>query len=331
MMTRHPAVTIAVGLLYERGELVRAIHRIVDRSRSTCIMLSTHSGSDLVLKLARQTAPGSHSPGAGIGLRKEVQVMKLLKARTAAPVPVPQFHAPIAGGDGYSGLLAMTALDGVAGATVMRRCGDRLRLAIAADAGRILRVVHAEQAVGFGLIDDTGEIIPQQGDYASALVGPALDRLHRLRQGGLLRSDRYKRLAEYILTAAPKPRASYSLLHGDFSLTSNNYLIALDGGPHISGVLDFEWARYGDPWEDLAKTCVNLAPESWQSFFSGYGGPTMTDAPFFVRLEAIRKATWLLQRSETAATAWLNGRVASVLLTVDDWKTIYAAGREAAT
>ncbi|MFE3198511.1 phosphotransferase family protein [Embleya sp. NPDC059237] len=137
----------------------------------------------------------------------------------------------------------------------------------AADAGRLLRRVHSLPVDGFGRLDAEGKgRYPDWGTWllalptADTLPGPVAGLAHQARQavGANLRSlDVHKA----------------SLLHGDWTA---RHVLADDG--RVTGFVDLESVRGGDPLADLAGWSLQESGPLTTALFAGYFEPGEPDA-----------------------------------------------------
>jgi aminoglycoside phosphotransferase (APT) family kinase protein len=156
------------------------------------------------------------------------------QAAFAAGVPTPE---PLACGADY---LLMRHLPGSAEPAVALSVADRdgLARALAAALTRLHRLTPARLALPALGAPPTDAAATLRARYRAAL--DRRPRAHPVLEWGLR-----------ALEQAPPPPARIVLCHGDFRI--GNVLVE-DG--RLAGVLDWEFARWSDPYEDLGWFCV---------------------------------------------------------------------------
>ena len=207
--------------------------------------------------------------GAGQSDRYEVESNAARRLRTIG-VPVPEvllagrLDAPSVG------FVLMTWLPGRRWAECVADVDYDQAQVLLADAGRLLRAIHAETGPWFGDVLRPPTTLPTAADLVA-------ERLYRLlplyvRVGGP--HDLARRAAEFVgqRSAAIGMCSRAVLCHNDF--VDGNLMVQLAATPQISGVFDFERVSWGDPMNDLAVSYIHFRyhyPDLVASLMAAYG------------------------------------------------------------
>jgi aminoglycoside phosphotransferase (APT) family kinase protein len=122
--------------------------------------------------------------------------------------------------------------------------GEEIGYAEAEEIGRVLGQIHSIQGNLFGSLDGSYQFRSLKEAFVPRWQ-VAVDLLSSLDESLARKVDKQGRLYFQYLDTWPLPR----LVHGDFGLAN----ILWSPSRHISSVLDWEHARFGDPREDWAK------------------------------------------------------------------------------
>ncbi|WP_329080134.1 MULTISPECIES: phosphotransferase family protein [unclassified Streptosporangium] len=146
--------------------------------------------------------------------------------------------------------------------TVTAQPPDAASRSAAITAGQILRRLHTVPAIGFGRLDPAGRSL--YGSLHDWLLAPPPDAPPAAGGAGLreltgtveavLRNHLYR-----------LPEGAPQLLHGDCGA---RHVIACDG--KVTGLVDLESVRGGDPLTDVAGWSLNEHPDLTASMFTGY-------------------------------------------------------------
>ncbi len=181
--------------------------------------------------------------------RREVVAFALARER-GVPVPEVVVHDRSLRHSPFEALIALR----LPGRPIERSWPDLdegTRVALAERVGALLASLHGIDPGGFGeLAADPGERFPTWHER----VVDTLDRhCAAARSAGLLSAEDVRR-AQRIVAARSDALATVeraSLVHGDLHFGN-----VLHVGGAVTGVLDFEWSRAGDPVADLLITAV---------------------------------------------------------------------------
>ena len=164
---------------------------------------------------------------------------------------------------------------------------NQLAAATASAAGRLLRRIHSVPVRGYGRLDTAGVgVHPTARDWLlqpTQLPATADVDLHALRAQAI------NSLRHHLPLLAGVPA---SLLHGDWAA---RHVIVEDGG--VTGVVDLESVRGGDPLADLAGWSLQEPAELTRALYAGYF-TTPPDQTIRTRLALyrVRIATAMLAR-----------------------------------
>src|SRR4029453_1899189 len=190
-------------------------------------------------------------------MAKEVHVLALLR-NVGAPVPRILFAD-----DTRSVIdLHFVLMNKLEGSVLRRReaaMSDAELFSVHAEIGACLRSIHDITLDSFGYIGPNGvwTAHPTNRDYLSFQFGKKLENF-RAKGGEAPLADRLAvTIADrrHLLDGATEPH----LCHYDFH--SGNVLVASDGAPRLSGIVDFENAIAGDPLMDIAKALYYFTPQ----------------------------------------------------------------------
>lgn len=233
-------------------------------------------GSDYVLRRAPSLAfmegrPYGHSTEAA-----------LIEAARAKGVTAPQVVAVLEEADGLGSGFVMRALPGTADPKVILACDDpdALLRGIARDLARIHRLRQADVPEGVPVMDYRAAIADLKQQFMDAGGDRPIIAL-----GLKWLEDNCPSEVEPVLN------------HGDFRM--GNLLVE---GSHLTGVLDWEIAHFGDRHEDLAFGCMAV----WR--FARYDRPALGlgsiedyiaayEAEAGVRLDPARFRFWTIYRT----------------------------------
>lgn len=183
-----------------------------------------------------------------------------------------------------------------------RRWGDRRpflddgeRDAVVGAAAGVLRRLHAVPGPAFGPLLDGEPRWRSVEDRLDTLLDGVLARFAASGGGPALAAD--------VRALVDDRRRAFSwpvfpvLCHLD--LNGGNVLVAADGPPHLTGVVDFERAAWEDPMWDLALTATHLLhhePERVQTLQAAYGGLDDADVArleVYVVLRLVDERAWV--------------------------------------
>jgi aminoglycoside phosphotransferase (APT) family kinase protein len=180
-------------------------------------------------------------------------------------------------------------------------------------AGETLRLLHTIPVSGVGQLDIHGTGHHTSiGSWLRAAAKPRIpttvpDHVHALLERG-------HRTLHQSASSLP-PRIQPKLLHGDWTARH-----VLTDGQDITGILDLESVRGGDPLTDLAGFSLQECAELTRALFTGYfpGGPP-AKALLPLTLYRLRIAISLLQyHARCGDTALLDLRAAQIKSELDD-------------
>lgn len=258
------------------SEIARATHstpaaktRIIAGQNSEVYDIHTEDGQDVILRIARNDYPRFEEERWALG--------EAAKAGVSVPDVLLTDTVPIDGQE--LGLCVQKKLQGIP-------LGDREELTEAekkdliAKAGEQLAKIHSVETTGFGDLDrhGMGRYTTWDG-YISSILSQAEPLMIAAREGGYS-EDSVKKALEIIERDRPLFRDVPShLLHGDFGpkhiLTEND---------EITGVIDFENCKGGDPIYDFANWDFwygESIPLDWLK--EGYSNKEVIDDPNFTR------------------------------------------------
>ena len=135
--------------------------------------------------------------------------------------------------------------------------------------GRLLRMVHA--AAPTPVSDATLDLVARADEVAAAVVGAQLP------------TDVVEELIEAL--AHPAVRRGVALVHGDFGFHNTLWRSTPAGRVRLTGLLDWEWAGWGNPLVDLAWLW-------WTLKFRLAPAVTLEAAIDGYRSEAVRAIGW---------------------------------------
>jgi len=233
-------------------------------------------GSDYVLRRAPSLA---FMEGRPYGHAVEAA---LIEAARAKGVTAPEVVAVLEEADGLGSGFVMRALPGTADPKVILSCDDpgALLRGIARDLARIHRLRQADVPEGVPVMDYRAAIADLKQQFMDAGGDRPIIAL------GL----------KWLEDNCP-PQVDPVLNHGDFRM--GNLLVE---GSHLTGVLDWEIAHFGDRHEDLAFGCMAV----WR--FARYDRPALGlgsvedyiaayEAEAGVRLDPARFRFWTIYRT----------------------------------
>ena len=187
----------------------------------------------------------SDAPGGLAGSLRRREEFEVIGRAVAAGVPTPAAAWPSEGlVRPGAGAYFLAWREGVAiGRKVLRDPGlERARARLPAQLAEALARVHALRPPDPGLFDGA----PAPADPAEAALGSLRQSLDRL-PVPLLGVE----LALRWLEDHPPAPGPVVLVHGDFRV--GNFLVGPEG---LEALLDWEFAHWGSPYEDLAWLCV---------------------------------------------------------------------------
>ena len=161
-------------------------------------------------------------------------------------------------------------------------------IAVACEAGRLLRLVHVTPIDGFGRLDTHGR--GRHRSMRSWLLGARTPPIPAPIAGAVSTLD--ARVHRALITHAARcDHVAARLVHGDWAA---RHVIA-DAG-RITGLVDLESARGGDPLTDLAAWSLQEPPELTGALFAGYfaSPPTLADR-YRLAVYRLRIGTSVLQ------------------------------------
>lgn len=219
-------------------------------------------GTRYVLKVYRA--------GAGEVAATEYVALQRIRDQSDLPVPTPIVHG-VTEGHGASPFLLMTYLPGDRWADRRGQLSATDRWRLAGEAAQMLQHLHAITGEGFGslLHPNLNSVWASVQDRFMALAaeyvtcGGNTDIVARVER--LLRDTRHE-----INTCT-----SAVLCHNDF--IDGNLLLASEGQPTITGMVDLETASWNDPLADLANTARHLRdhdPAAAAHLIEMYGATT---------------------------------------------------------
>jgi aminoglycoside phosphotransferase (APT) family kinase protein len=164
-------------------------------------------------------------------VRREARVLPLL-TDTGLPVPAIRAHAEL---EDWT-VSVIDVVDGEPGLSLVqtRETGDLA--AHGALLGRLLRQVHL--ATPTPVTDPTLDLAVRADELAEALGRAGLP--------DAVRSELLDALAH------PMIRRGVALVHGDFGFHNTLWQTTTDGKVRLSGLVDWEWAGWGNPLVDLS-------------------------------------------------------------------------------
>ncbi len=238
--------------------------------------------------VAKVYAPGAHRAAA-----TEVRALRLAAGALGAVVP-----AVVDAGDLPATGRPYVVLTRIAG----RRWADRFadltppeEAALLAEVASVLRRLHTVRGPAFGSLVEGGRSWSSAPGYLAHLAATAVAG-HRGVGGAADLADGVRHLVEASLGAVE--RVAPVLCHHD--LNGGNVLVAADGPPRVTGVVDLERASWDDPVRDLALTALHVRqqdPAKVDVLLAAYGP---LDAGGRVRLRvhtallAMAERTWVV-------------------------------------
>jgi aminoglycoside phosphotransferase (APT) family kinase protein len=194
------------------------------------------------------------------GVERELAILPRVAPLLSVPIPMPRFVGqrsdrfpwPFFGSlllPGYE--VADAALD------------DEARVALGAELGRLLRVLHAPETRARVDRDDALPVDLNDRADMDKRVPIARRYLDELDSAGIWQKSSAARLLDGASRLAPRERV---FLHGDLHL---RHVLVEDGS--VSGIIDWGDACTGDPSIDLQVAWSLLPPEGRQAFFAEYG------------------------------------------------------------
>lgn len=273
-MSSNPPLELKPRLVISVDQAQAIIRRIAPRA-SVLGLAELHGGEiSTVIEIALANAPSCVLKVYPEPLRwkmaKEVYVLGLLQDLSLA---IPKI---LLADDTRSVIdlsyLLMTRLDGTVLGRREATLSEAELFAIYAEMGAALRRINQITLDSFGYIGPHGVLTahPSNHAYMSAQLERKLTEF--CTRGGdpalaaLLRDSVTAR--QYLFAAAVTPR----LCHYDFH--AGNVLATSQGGPHLTGIVDFENATSGDPLMDIAKALYYFTPKDApkrDGFLAGYG------------------------------------------------------------
>jgi len=223
----------------------------------------------------------------------------LIEAARAKGVTAPEVVAVLEEADGLGSGFVMRALPGSADPKVILACDDPdgLLRAIARDLARIHRLRQSDVPEGVPVMDYRAAIADLKAQFMDAGGDRPIIAL------GL----------RWLEDHCP-PQVEPVLNHGDYRM--GNLLVE---GSHLTGVLDWEIAHFGDPHEDLAFGCMAVwrfarydrpalglgSVEDYIAAYEAEAGVTIDPARF--RFWTIYRTVWWALGCLKMAAQWRSG------------------------
>jgi aminoglycoside phosphotransferase (APT) family kinase protein len=269
---------------------------LIRRSKSYCFVLQLKDGVDYFIKVRLTNSGHLHAPDPRVTLKKEGHFLEMM----ASVLPVPRVYAHLSSSDQtIRDAIAMEYIRGCTAKSFMKRASIAVQEAIVNRFGDLMKSIHSMKYTGFGLIGDNGKILESGTDYHDYILQRLLSKQQFLEKAKLPVARACDSILSYDVAHWLKNVSDFRVLHCDLTLGGSNYLLKFNGkAPEIAGVFDFEWARAGHPYEELAKVCVNMPSYLWDEFFRSYGcEPEPEVFGFYLKLETLVKASWLARHS----------------------------------
>lgn len=254
------------------GRTLHAAVELEDGCYNAAYRLELDDGSRYILKVA----PPDHIPVLRYErdiMRAEVEVMRLVGARTGVPVPhicAYDTSRQIVDNDFF----LMACLAGVPFNKLRRELTAEQGQAIDREAGRLTRQINDLSGSDFGYYaQPERRFTTWRGAFADMIAGVLADGAEMNVPLPLPYAELEERLAVFydVLDAVDTP----ALCHWD--LWDGNLFVDLQT-QQVTGVIDFERALWGDPL--IEARFMDLQPDT--AYMQGYGRP-MLDTPERVR------------------------------------------------
>lgn len=266
----------------------REWHRPAAGADHLVVLVTTATGDRLVLK-------------AGAGADVDAHVLSLL-AGSGAKIPTLLGRAPLRAQPHAGSLIVMTAAEGTLLADVVEQSDRYLRPLI--DEMRKVHAVTTTVGAGPVLAVERGALPSWRGYLLSVLTG----RDPEFRWAEIAR---HAEVDGHLLVKALEAAAAraqditfpptLSLLHGDL----NPYNVFVRDG-EITGIIDWSYARYGDPLFDFARLRMNpfvrSSPTALRAFRSllDLTPEEAADETFYYRFNLLEYVNWYFLQGQLA-------------------------------
>ena len=287
-----------VQVVYGQSEIASWTHFEGEHTNLNYDLSLTNPPVDVVLKVyARGTDPHQ--------VYKEIYLLRTLTSETGVPVP------RVLHDDDSCSLLdrvwcLLARLPGEPLACVIRRLDQWQLESVGYEAGRYLGRIHQIPLDGFGEpFDASSPRYPTEQSYVAARVA---ESLRQPTLGAALAAQQRQDVERALDDAPCWDRHRACLIHGRYSPAN----VIVERGRtdyHVTGILEFAYARGGSPEEDIAHllNCVSCpSPSLEKGLLDGYTEAGELDADFWERLRHYQALT-ALEALASGRLGWRRG------------------------